>query len=235
MVRRIRRWIEARQQEEERRQAAIADMAPRPRPGMVIAARDELQTIADHIYSRVIELEEERAAPPVVEDPPTRKPSIQAEALLQRIIPGEDYLALAADGQCTIKGERFQYRLRRNQKTIVIKEDGEYSSCIHLSDSQAPDTDRLVAEYLLITNDEAEYLRTANLTRIKTAAYARDVYQRTYYTDPHGFYGTFAVGGPVRVTHGPGLMISTGAFYSMAMTTCAVSIDWGTIGSAGVW
>lgn len=101
--------------------------------------------------------------------PKMANPRVVAEKLLAEVLPPEAYLELAATGYCDIPGKRHKrYRLYRNVKTEIEKQDGSWwSSCIHLTDSQAPDTDRIVAEYLLITQDEAEYLKTANLTQIR--------------------------------------------------------------------
>lgn len=105
---------------------------------------------------------------PVAEKPKPavqRVPVVQAEALLRKVLPEENYLELAATSKTWVAAEVNRYQLVRNSKTIVEKPDKSlWSSCIHLSDDAAPDTDRLVAEYLLIVNDENEYLKTANLS-----------------------------------------------------------------------
>lgn len=109
---------------------------------------------------------------PVAEKPKPvvqRVPVVQAEALLRRVLPEENYLELAATSKTWIQAKTNRYQLIRHSKTIVEKPDKtKWSSCIHLSDNDAPDTDRLVAEYLLIVNDEKEYLKTANLTEIQS-------------------------------------------------------------------
>lgn len=104
-------------------------------------------------------------------------PRVVAEKLLAEVLPPERYLELSAEGHCDIPGKKNKtYRLFRNQKTEIEDKSGNWSSsCIHLSES-APDTDRIVAEYLLITQDEKEYLRTANLTPIGRSPHTREDY-----------------------------------------------------------
>ena len=94
----------------------------------------------------------------------TPDPQIAAEQLMIEVFPPYDYLSLAAWGYCDVQGKKYKYRLRRNDKTIVTKGDGStYTACIHPV-TATPDADRLVSEYILIVNDEPDYLRTANLS-----------------------------------------------------------------------
>lgn len=104
-----------------------------------------------------------------------RDPKVVAEKLLAEALPPEVYLSLAATGAVEIPGKRYVvYRLHRNHKTELLDKMGRWwSACIYIP-GDPPDQDRLVAEYLLITQDEKEYVRTANLTCITSP------------TPPHG-------------------------------------------------
>ncbi len=96
------------------------------------------------------------------------EPTLVAEQLLIKVLPAPLYLSMSAKGYCDIPGViNKSYRLRRNGKTEVTNSKEEvFSSCIVLS-TDAPDTDRIIAEYLLIVDDEKEYLKIANLTMIR--------------------------------------------------------------------
>lgn len=93
---------------------------------------------------------------------------VAAEKLLRSVLPEDLHIRLAAIGECEVQGKSgFTYVLKKGAKTHCKKMDGTvHSCCIELSDTQAPDTDRIVAEYLLIISDEQKYLKTANLTQI---------------------------------------------------------------------
>ncbi len=108
---------------------------------------------------------------------PAPDPRLAAEKLLRSVLPDDLYIALAATGQCIAKGKTHEYTLAKGKKTICKKAPGlgvgsgkAFSCCIGLEDQQAPDTDRIVAEYLLIINDEKQYLETANLTEMYVPA-----------------------------------------------------------------
>ncbi len=106
---------------------------------------------------------------------PTINPKLVAERLMQKVLPEDVYLSMSAlqyadvPGQLMVHdtGKPRMYRLfRGGRKTEITDPNGHvWSACIYLP-GQQPDTDRIVAEYLLIVNDEAEYLETANLTVI---------------------------------------------------------------------
>ena len=93
-------------------------------------------------------------------------PAVVAERLIQRVLPEELYLSLAATGQfsCMIRDHKFTFK--RNAKTLFERDGKIYSCCIDVEDSSRPDQDRIVAEYLLALNDEAKYLEIANLTDV---------------------------------------------------------------------
>ncbi len=96
-------------------------------------------------------------------------PKIVAEKLLRRVLPEDLCICLAAMAYCDVQGKRYRYRLRKDAKTICFQGEQEYSCCIDLVGNH-PDTDRIIAEYLLIKNDERKYLATANLTQVYRAA-----------------------------------------------------------------
>ncbi len=100
------------------------------------------------------------------EDGLANEPKIAAEKLLRSILPIDLCISLSAIGECEVQGKKHRYKIFKNQKTHCFQGDRTFSCCIELSDSSAPDTDRIVAEFLLITNNEDEYLKTANLTQI---------------------------------------------------------------------
>ncbi len=111
---------------------------------------------------------------------PAPDPRLAAEKLLRSVLPDDLYIALAATGQCIAKGKTHEYTLAKGKKTICKKAPGlgvgsgkAFSCCIGLEDQQAPDTDRIVAEYLLIINDEKQYLETANLTEVYVSPHYR--------------------------------------------------------------
>ena len=93
-------------------------------------------------------------------------PRLAAEKLLRSVLPEDLCISLSAIDECEVQGKKHCYKIFKGQKTHCIQGDRTFSCCIELSDTSAPDTDRIIAEYLLITNDEDEYLKTANLTEI---------------------------------------------------------------------
>ncbi len=93
-------------------------------------------------------------------------PRLAAEKLLRSVLPEDLCISLSAIGECEVQGKKYRYRIFKGKKTHCFQGDKTFSCCIELSDSQAPDTDRIIAEYLLIKNNEDEYLKTANLTQI---------------------------------------------------------------------
>lgn len=96
-------------------------------------------------------------------------PRLAAEKLLRSVLPEDLCISMSAIGECEVQGKRHRYKLFKLRKTHCYQGDKTFSCCIELSDTKAPDTDRIIAEYLLILNDEDEYLRTANLTQISVA------------------------------------------------------------------
>lgn len=111
-------------------------------------------------------------------------PKVVAERLVRRVLGDENYTDLAALGKFTIilpsENEYTLYRKRKTEAKLAKKyllpygradkrlhwDAGTYSCCIHPEDTSCPDADRIVAEYVLLCNDEQKYLFTANLTAI---------------------------------------------------------------------
>lgn len=105
-----------------------------------------------------------KAEGPIPDDPKTN-----AERLLMEVLPADCYIALAAHGSFTVDAKRNRYRLFKGRKTELeglAMAGPKWSACIHPSDTECPDADRIVAEYLMIRNDEEQYLKIANLTEI---------------------------------------------------------------------
>lgn len=98
---------------------------------------------------------------------PSNDPKVVAERLLKSVLPEELYIQLAATGSFSCSIGPNEYTFFREKKTHVKKNDRTYSCCIDIEDPARPDADRIVAEYLLVLNDEKKYLDTANLTCIE--------------------------------------------------------------------
>lgn len=164
--------IEARQWREAEALRSIRDNVQ-----MVVAAHQ--QAVASSIYGYGILSEGlQWGAPPIPapreEKPKLPDPRIAAERLLRTVLPDDLCVSLSAINQCEVTGKSgFTYTLKKGGKTHCKKLDGAvYSCCIEFAPGEKkPDVDRIVAEYMLITSDEQEYLKTANLSRISTDRY----------------------------------------------------------------
>lgn len=93
-------------------------------------------------------------------------PTVVAERLLRKVLPDECYTDLCAKGlfKCIIN--QHQYTFSRTTKTLVEIEGRTFSCCIEFEQKGPPKADRLAMEYILALNDEAKYLKTANLTDV---------------------------------------------------------------------
>lgn len=120
--------------------------------------------------------------------PPSTTHLINAERLLAEVLPKELYIELNATLKFTILSKLtkaicvtslyslsdrlipLKYELSRRYKTHIHCSDGSiYAACIAPdSHGPVPEADRLVAEYLLLVNDERKYLETANLSLVRT-------------------------------------------------------------------
>lgn len=98
------------------------------------------------------------------EKPPD--PRLAAERLIRTVLPEELSVSLSAIGEFEYQAKQHRYKLFKGKKTHCFQDEKTFSCCIGLSDTQAPDADRIVAEWLLLKNDEPKYLATANLTQI---------------------------------------------------------------------
>lgn len=115
-------------------------------------------------------------------EPPSPTHLVNAERLLAEVLPKELYIELNATHALTLQSklsvavyklsdkiQPVSYSLSRRDKTYIYCKNGSiYSACISPdSHGPVPEADRLVAEYLLLVNDEERYLMTANLSLIK--------------------------------------------------------------------
>ena len=113
------------------------------------------------------------------------EPKLTAEQLLHKVLPQDLYIHLNAVGHFWLEPTRtkrlevrhketkqvyghppYRYQFFRNKKTHLHAGKDIYSSCIAPENTSCPDQDRLVAEYLLAKDKEAEYLATTNLTQV---------------------------------------------------------------------
>jgi hypothetical protein len=97
-------------------------------------------------------------------------PDARARELLHRLLPEPQWAQFAATGVFDIAGSRGIYQMSCREITRVLdSRTGQLlvTTCLQLS-IPAPATDRLIAEYLLIVNDEDLYWRTANVFQTGT-------------------------------------------------------------------
>ncbi len=141
-------------------------------PGCIALGSD---AVADGYRTVLVQANGDPGAPiPPSDAEPDVNPKLVAERLMQKVLPEDVYLSLSALGYADVEGTiGRKYRLFRNRKTEITDKNGTVvSACIYLPGqalgAAPPDTDRIVAEYILITNDEKEYLSTANLTMISS-------------------------------------------------------------------
>jgi hypothetical protein len=92
-------------------------------------------------------------------------PEAIAKNLLHRILPERQWDEFNATGILEISGARGIYRISTRDLTRVLEVETRRpraSACLQLT-VPAPVNDRIIAEYLLIQNDEELYWRTANV------------------------------------------------------------------------
>lgn len=78
-----------------------------------------------------------------------------------------------ARGSVRIKGQQGEYLISSHYQTAIYNlKNGRQmaSACLQLT-VPAPVFDRMLAEYLLLKNDENFYWRTANIFRLRTAGW----------------------------------------------------------------
>lgn len=91
---------------------------------------------------------------------------IKAFSLIEEIVPAPTWNNFVGTGILTCEGKKYNYLLRIGSQTeIQYKNKAKLKAwaCMMLT-IPAPDCDRLIAEYLLIINDEARYWREANIS-----------------------------------------------------------------------
>jgi len=89
----------------------------------------------------------------------------KAKELLRRVLPESQWAQFVDTGTLEISGSRGTYRISPFQQTAVLHSESRCpiaTACLQLSDP-APAYDRLIAEYVLIRNDEDLYWQTANI------------------------------------------------------------------------
>jgi hypothetical protein len=92
-------------------------------------------------------------------------PEVRAKGLLQRILPEVQWQRFSETGILAVAGSRGTYRICADgQTTLVHSRTGRTlaSACLQLT-VPAPVHDRIIAEYLLIRNNEDLYWQTANV------------------------------------------------------------------------
>ena len=92
-------------------------------------------------------------------------PDSRAIELLQRVLPETQWAQFCETGILEVSGSQGTYRIcARDQTRVLNSQTGRpvASACLQLS-VPAPFHDRLIAEYMLIRNDEDLYWRTANI------------------------------------------------------------------------
>jgi len=92
-------------------------------------------------------------------------PEAKAKDLLRRILPETQWKQFSATETLEIPGSRGTYRLCTRDLTRVLDAQTRRpraSACLQLT-VPAPVHDRIIAEYMLIQNDEDLYWRTANI------------------------------------------------------------------------
>lgn len=90
----------------------------------------------------------------------------KAKALLRRVLPPAQWRAFASTGRVSVLGRSFRYDIDCVGRTALYDHWGVRRgvACLQLA-APAPAYDRVLAEYLILINDERFYLRTANVVR----------------------------------------------------------------------
>lgn len=92
-------------------------------------------------------------------------PSEKALELLRIALPPATWSAFIKTGVIEFTGRRGTYLISYNAQTKIYDIRARHCrayACLQLSTS-APDYDRMLAEYLVLKNDEDRYWRTANI------------------------------------------------------------------------
>jgi hypothetical protein len=94
-----------------------------------------------------------------------QSPDDRASELLCRVLPETQWAQLRKTGFLEVSGFRRTYRIYAHGVTRVLDSQTRQPialACLELS-VPAPAHDRMIAEYVLIRNDEELYWRTANI------------------------------------------------------------------------
>lgn len=171
----------------ERRMMGLAEAFPMQYP-----TYDDAMTSVNPEYMRRME-ETDRAE---------KEAAIQAERksgeLLKSVVKTEEWQVWQRTGLLNVQTERWAYSIKEVGQTELRHRSGvdagklACTACFQLR-AACPQKDRVVAEYLMIKNDEVKYLMTANVTWAETETMprtAQDVYERMreFYTNPRMNY-----------------------------------------------
>lgn len=102
------------------------------------------------------------AQPSIDEEKP---PDVRAKDLLRRMLPEVEWQQFNETGILEVAGSRGTYRIGLRDQTRVVNSRSGLpfaSACLQVA-VRAPVHDRIIAEYVLIRNDEDLYWRTANI------------------------------------------------------------------------
>lgn len=94
-----------------------------------------------------------------------QSPDARARDLLRHVLPEMQWAQFSETGILEVSGFRGTYRICASDFTRVLDSQTRRpvaSACLQLS-VPAPVHDRVIAEYVLIRNDEDLYWRTANI------------------------------------------------------------------------
>ena len=92
-------------------------------------------------------------------------PDARARELLRRVLPDKQWTQFDETGVVEVSGSRGTYQMSSRELTRVFDSQTKrllVTTCLQLS-VPAPAADRIIAEYVLIRNDEDLYWRTANV------------------------------------------------------------------------
>ena len=92
-------------------------------------------------------------------------PSEKARQLLQRVLPDDAWSQFASNDAIEFTGKRGTYLILAHAQTKIyhpVTGSCLGYGCLQLS-IPTPDGDRMLAEYLLLKNDEDRYWQTANI------------------------------------------------------------------------
>ena len=131
------------------------------------------------------------ARPVVLRVGPAQSPEARARAWLCELIPrqGLSYMVCGWIELRSILNPRRLYRIHRENCGTEIYEDGilTANACMYTVDSSIPPTDRVLAEYFLLSGDEARYLSSANITPSQlNIEYRRSIYASDWNNEPSG-------------------------------------------------